>query len=214
MRARLCVFLQSALAGGNFSKVQKLKRRVLMTSSYITVTADNVSKVSRLLRTEGGFLLTVWGALNWKYSITLYDRPVIKLKPKVAIINEHDGDNATNPLDDREYRFGKKKEKRGLDALFESFDGENYQLGISPEWGGVNWPNFEHGTYIYVPAKEQLAEAFTHIFEVVTAPHDPPLTKTEIEGMLAYIFDDLETKVVVRKIVGAGMLADAACGFG
>jgi hypothetical protein len=185
----------------------------MTVSAFVPVTAENVHGIRTLLRKNGGYLLTIWSALNWQYTITLYDRPVIRLKPRVAISNRHVGGNDSNPLDDREYRFGKKTEKKGPQLLFESFEGEVYRLGIAAEWEGVNWPNFDHGKYFYVPSFEHLPEAFKYLFEEVLAPHDPLLPETDVEGMIAYIMSDLDTKEVVRRIVRAGMEADAACGF-
>jgi hypothetical protein len=181
---------------------------------------ENVAAVARSLRSHGGFLLTWEGALNWRYTVTLYDHPEIKLKqlegknPEVTIVNRHKGGNATNPLDDREYRFGKVEEKKGLCVLFDSFDTEHYRVSIGPEWGICSWPKFEHFTYLYLPKREDLPEAFKWLIREVIVSPDLPISVSEVEGMVEYIMEDLRTKAVVRKTVSAGVMADAACGFG
>lgn len=183
------------------------------STSFVQLSAENISTVSRRLKKDGGFVLTVESALNWNFTITLYDRPVIILTPTLTISDGHRGSNATNPLNDREYRFSKKEEKKGLDYLFDSFDSENYRLAIVASLGVTTWPNLKQFRYWYVPKREQLAEAFTYLFKDMTAIFNPPLKDSEIEGMIAYILDDLETKAEIKKNVRAGMDADAVYGM-
>lgn len=183
------------------------------SKGFVQLSAENVATVSKQLKKKGGFLLNVRSALNWDFTIILYDRPVIRLKSRLTISDGHKGDNDTNPLNDRQYRFGRKKEKKGLDCLFDSFDGKHYRLAIAASLGITTWPKLDSEKYWYVPKREQLAEAFVFIFKELTATYDPPLKDSELEDMITYILDDLDTKSVIRKIVKAGMQADAAYGM-
>jgi len=180
---------------------------------FVPVTADNVSEISERLEKDGGFLITVRTALNWLFTITLYDRPSIRIDPKLWIVSRHQGSNAKDPLNDREYRFAKAREKKELDALFTSLEVGAYRVTIGPEWGGLTGMEFVHGQYFYVPVREDLSKMFVHIFEHSVAPLEPALTRTEIDRIIAYALEDLKTKAVVREIIEAGMDADAACGI-
>ena len=181
--------------------------------SVVAVSRKNVRDISNLLQTDGGFFFTVWRGLNWDFTVTLYDRPTIRLRAELAISTRHQADNATNPHEDREYRFGKNHEKKGLQNLFTSLDGDSYRLTIAPEWGGSAGINFVHGQYFYTAKREHIPDVLKHIFEQPIVPIDPPLTANDIAAIITCILEDLETKAVVRQIVGAGLMADAACGF-
>lgn len=181
----------------------------MTTSSMpVNVTAENMLEIGEQLETEGGYLLTVHGEIRRDFTITLFDRPTIRFDSRMWINTRHRTGNATNPLEDRQYRFTEKREKTGLNILFPSLDGDAYRLTIAAQWGGSLGIDLSHGTCFYVPKQGDLPEAFAYLFGQLPSPSGLSLTKSDIDNMIAYIMTDLETKSVVREIIGAGMAAD------
>lgn len=185
-----------------------------MTSeaNFEPVTVGNVVEIGRRLREHGGYLLTVCRAVNWEFTITLYERPWLSFNSGPWINTRHQAGNATNPLEDRQYRFGKRREKTGLEQLFTSLDREHHRLMIAAEWGGSKQMNFGNVQYMYVSEKKSLSAAFKYFLEHPISSIDPPVTSNDIEAMIAYILEDLDTKAVVSEIIAAGVEADAHCG--
>lgn len=183
-------------------------------TAFVSVTNSNAGEIHNLLAAQGGYFLTAWPKTESGLTITLFDRPTLRLDERPTVSSHHTGDNASNPLDDREYRFSRAREKTGLDMLFPSLDVDGYRLTIAASWTRSQGINFVHGRYYYVPESSGLAEAFAYIFEYPFIPLDPPLTSDGIDQMIAYMLEDLETKAVVREIVAAGVAADNALGMG
>lgn len=180
------------------------------TDAFANVTESNVHAINDRLMREGGYILSSWsGGLTGEFNLTLLDRPSLHLDRQMWIRPRHQGSNATNPLEDREYRFALLREQDDIQSLFPSLEIGAFRLTIAAHWGSMGI-NFGHGEYFYVPEKSHLPEALRHIFENPRVPPNPPLTRDEIEGIITYMLDDLETKAVIREIVEAGMIADVA----